>query len=79
MSFTITSGSLRESIARASILSKAREVVATEDAKLHLMWHYNKIYIKPMPLCLLRLPTVGRAPEYRASLEVGNEYPSGVA
>lgn len=32
---------------------KAREVVATEDAKLHLVWHYDKIYIKPMPLCLL--------------------------
>lgn len=32
---------------------KAREIVATEDANLHLVWHYNKIYIKPMPLCLL--------------------------
>ncbi|KAF2271227.1 uncharacterized protein EI97DRAFT_388375 [Westerdykella ornata] len=32
---------------------KAREIVVTEDVKLHLVWHYNKIYIKPMPLCLL--------------------------
>lgn len=32
---------------------KAREIVATEDAKLHLVWHHNKIYVKPMPLCLL--------------------------
>jgi hypothetical protein len=32
---------------------KAREIVATEDASLHLVWHRDKIYIKPMPLCLL--------------------------
>ncbi|KAF1835031.1 hypothetical protein BDW02DRAFT_638908 [Decorospora gaudefroyi] len=32
---------------------KAREIVATEDASLHLVWHRDRIYIKPMPLCLL--------------------------
>ncbi|KAF2133615.1 hypothetical protein P153DRAFT_363778 [Dothidotthia symphoricarpi CBS 119687] len=32
---------------------KAREIIATEDARLHLVWHHNRIYIKPMPLCLL--------------------------
>ncbi|KAF7502207.1 hypothetical protein GJ744_006444 [Endocarpon pusillum] len=32
---------------------KTREIVANEDANLHLVWHYNKIYIKPLPLCLL--------------------------
>ncbi|KAI4193424.1 MAG: hypothetical protein LQ350_008322 [Teloschistes chrysophthalmus] len=32
---------------------KAREIVASEDAHLHLVWHYNKIYVKPLPLCLL--------------------------
>lgn len=32
---------------------KIREIVAAEDIRLHLVWHRNKIYIKPMPLCLL--------------------------
>jgi hypothetical protein len=32
---------------------KAREIVATEDAYLHLVWQHNIIYVKPMPLCLL--------------------------
>ena len=32
---------------------KAREIVATEDASLHLVWHRDRIYVKPMPLCLL--------------------------
>lgn len=32
---------------------KAREIFATEDASLHLVWHRDRIYIKPMPLCLL--------------------------
>jgi hypothetical protein len=32
---------------------KARAIVATEDASLHLVWHRDKIYVKPMPLCLL--------------------------
>ncbi|KAF2022564.1 hypothetical protein EK21DRAFT_83045 [Setomelanomma holmii] len=32
---------------------KMREIVAAEDIRLHLVWHRNKIYIKPMPLCLL--------------------------
>lgn len=32
---------------------KAREIIATEDTRLHLVWYRNKIYIKPMPLCLL--------------------------
>ncbi|KNG46427.1 kinesin light chain [Stemphylium lycopersici] len=33
--------------------TKAREIIATEDASLHLVWHRDRIYIKPMPLCLL--------------------------
>jgi len=32
---------------------KTREIVAAEDIRLHLVWRRNKIYIKPMPLCLL--------------------------
>lgn len=32
---------------------KRREIVATEDVRLHLTWHRNRIYVKPMPLCLL--------------------------
>jgi hypothetical protein len=32
---------------------KAREIIATEDASLHLVWHRDRIYVKPMPLCLL--------------------------
>jgi hypothetical protein len=32
---------------------KARAIIAAEDIRLHLLWRRNKIYIKPMPLCLL--------------------------
>lgn len=32
---------------------KGRHIMLTEDPKLHLVWHYDKIYIKPIPLCLL--------------------------
>ncbi|KAF2786053.1 hypothetical protein K505DRAFT_380511 [Melanomma pulvis-pyrius CBS 109.77] len=32
---------------------KIREIIATEDVHLHLVWHHNRIYVKPMPLCLL--------------------------
>lgn len=32
---------------------KSRAIIATEDASLHLVWHRDKIYVKPMPLCLL--------------------------
>jgi hypothetical protein len=32
---------------------KGREIVATEDAHLHLVWYHDKIYVKSMPLCLL--------------------------
>lgn len=42
MSSTIVYGWLRESL-----------IVANEDAHLHLVWHHNKIYVKPLPLCLL--------------------------
>ncbi|PSN58522.1 hypothetical protein BS50DRAFT_210212, partial [Corynespora cassiicola Philippines] len=45
------SGSSIDSLHRQTI--KGRVVVATEDAGLHLVWHRDKIYIKPMPLCLL--------------------------
>lgn len=32
---------------------KGREIIATEAARLHLVWHSNKIYVKPIPPCLL--------------------------
>lgn len=32
---------------------KGRRVVITEDPKLHLIWHSDVIYIKPIPECLL--------------------------
>ena len=31
---------------------KGRKIVPTEDPKLHLVWERNKIYIKPIPVCL---------------------------
>ncbi|CAN9282116.1 unnamed protein product [Alternaria alternata] len=55
---------------------KLREIVATEDASLHLVWHRDRIYIKPMPLCLLNhdfwttflaLPVTDTAPDQPAS------------
>jgi hypothetical protein len=32
---------------------KGRDIVPTEDPKLHLVWQHDKIYLKPIPLCLL--------------------------
>ncbi|KAF2128749.1 hypothetical protein P153DRAFT_291847 [Dothidotthia symphoricarpi CBS 119687] len=32
---------------------KGRDIVLTEDPKLHLIWSYDKIYIKPVPTYLL--------------------------
>lgn len=32
---------------------KGRHIVPTEDPKLHLIWHQDKIYLKPIPVCLL--------------------------
>ncbi|KAJ4288936.1 hypothetical protein N0V90_011277 [Kalmusia sp. IMI 367209] len=32
---------------------KSRDIIATEDVRLHLVWHRNRIYIKPMPVGLL--------------------------
>lgn len=34
-------------------LSKARKVVLIEDPGLHLVWHENTIYLKPIPIWLL--------------------------
>ncbi|CAP80019.1 Pc12g03920 [Penicillium rubens Wisconsin 54-1255] len=31
---------------------KGRSIIPTEDPRLHLVWNRNKIYIKPVPLCL---------------------------
>lgn len=31
---------------------KGREIVPTEDPRLHLIWQRNKIYVKPVPVCL---------------------------
>lgn len=30
-----------------------REIIVTEDPRLHLVWINNRIFIKPLPLCLL--------------------------
>jgi hypothetical protein len=32
---------------------KGRNIMPTEDPKLHLVWHHDRIYVKPIPLCLL--------------------------
>lgn len=32
---------------------KGRQILITERPDLHLVWHYNRIFIKPIPLCLL--------------------------
>jgi hypothetical protein len=31
---------------------KGRNIVPTEDPHLHLVWHPDKIYVKPIPVCL---------------------------
>ncbi|KAJ5123878.1 uncharacterized protein N7515_007703 [Penicillium bovifimosum] len=33
--------------------AKGRAIIPSEDPRLHLIWDRNKIYIKPVPLCLL--------------------------
>jgi hypothetical protein len=35
---------------------KGREIVITEDPRLHLVWYYNRIFIKPLPKYLLSYP-----------------------
>ena len=32
---------------------KGRNIIPTEDPKLHLLWQHDKVYIKPVPICLL--------------------------
>lgn len=32
---------------------KGRQILITERSDLHLVWHYDRIFIKPIPLCLL--------------------------
>lgn len=32
---------------------KGWDIVPTENPKLHLVWRHNKIYVKPIPVCLL--------------------------
>ncbi|KAH8589026.1 hypothetical protein B0O99DRAFT_523972 [Bisporella sp. PMI_857] len=34
-------------------LVKGRQIVITERPDLHLVWHYDRIFIKPVPKCLL--------------------------
>jgi hypothetical protein len=48
---------------------KGRNIVATEDPNLHLVWHDDRIYLKPVPDCLLNydfwtayLPSRGKPP-----------------
>lgn len=30
-------------------LVKGRKIVITEDIRLHLIWHYDRIFVKPLP------------------------------
>jgi hypothetical protein len=32
---------------------KGRDIVPTEDSKPHLVWQQDKVYVKPIPVCLL--------------------------
>lgn len=32
---------------------KGRNIVPSEDPRLHLVWQHDKVYIKPLPVCLL--------------------------
>lgn len=32
---------------------KGRQIIITERPDLHLIWYYDRIYIKPIPLCLM--------------------------
>jgi hypothetical protein len=32
---------------------KRREIVVTEDPRLHLVWIYDRVFIKPLPKYLL--------------------------
>ncbi|EPE08330.1 hypothetical protein F503_01113 [Ophiostoma piceae UAMH 11346] len=34
--------------------AKGRSIVVFEHARLHLVWHLNKVFLKPIPACLLR-------------------------
>ena len=33
--------------------AKGRDIIPTENPQLHLIWYYNKVYLKPIPECLL--------------------------
>ncbi|KAM0550268.1 hypothetical protein ACHAPJ_008938 [Fusarium lateritium] len=35
---------------------RGRTIVITEKPRLHLLWAYNRIFIKPLPVCLLSRP-----------------------
>ncbi|KAK2595618.1 hypothetical protein QQS21_006665 [Conoideocrella luteorostrata] len=49
--FSVKSGRNIDPLHRQRI--KGREIVPTEEAKLHLVWTQDRIYIKTMPVCLL--------------------------
>ena len=49
--FSVKSGRNIDPLHRQRI--KGREIVPTEEAKLHLVWTRDRIYIKTMPVCLL--------------------------
>jgi hypothetical protein len=49
--FCVKSGRNIDPLHRQRI--KGREIVPTEEAKLHLVWTKDRIYIKTMPVCLL--------------------------
>jgi hypothetical protein len=33
--------------------AKSRIIIPVEDSKLHLVWYRNRIYVKPVPVCLM--------------------------
>lgn len=39
---------------------KGRQILITERPDLHLVWHYNRILIKPIPQCLLSYDFYGK-------------------
>lgn len=49
--FSVKSGRNIDPLHRQRI--KGREIVPTEEARLHLVWTQNRIYIKTIPVCLL--------------------------
>ena len=65
---------------------KEREIVPTNEIHLHLIWHRNKIYLKPIPICLFNYefwniylphPTATESPEYEDLLSLFSSVATG--